>query len=104
MLIIFVRPVSPKPCAPFLWGLTLGASYAIGHQLEPFNIGHGETSCIPLLAFCMFNASMNANDDGERHKVDILLKQDTAKSLPADKKVWEKILMLRIFLIRSTGN
>ncbi|KAF5655412.1 NirA-like nitrate assimilation regulatory protein [Fusarium sp. NRRL 25303] len=67
-------------------GVPLGASHAIGHRLGPFNIGHGETSCIPLLAFCMFNACKNTDNNRQRRTVDILLEQDTVKSLLADKK------------------
>ncbi|KAL9561870.1 hypothetical protein ACKAV7_013793 [Fusarium commune] len=70
-------------------GVPLGASHAIGHQLGPLNVGHGETSCILLPAVCKFNARKNANNDRQRRTVDILLKQDTVKSLLADKKVSE---------------
>ena len=33
----------------------LGASHGIGHQLGPFGVGHGETSCILLPAVCKYN-------------------------------------------------
>lgn len=36
-----------------------GASHGIGHQLGPFGVGHGETSCILLPAVCKYNASVN---------------------------------------------
>tara|TARA_R110002060_G_scaffold50100_5_gene60949 strand:+ start:260 stop:688 length:429 start_codon:yes stop_codon:yes gene_type:complete len=32
------------------WGLPMGGSHAIGHQLGPLGVGHGETSCIMLPA------------------------------------------------------
>lgn len=36
-------------------GVELGGSHAIGHQLGPLGVGHGETSCILLPAVCKFN-------------------------------------------------
>ncbi|KAF4430455.1 alcohol dehydrogenase [Fusarium acutatum] len=44
-------------------GVPLGASHAIGHQLGPLNVGHGETSCILLPAVCKFNARKSTNND-----------------------------------------
>ena len=32
------------------------ASHGIGHQLRPLGVGHGETSCILLLAVLSYNA------------------------------------------------
>ncbi|KAF2093769.1 Dehydroquinate synthase-like protein [Rhizodiscina lignyota] len=40
-------------------GVPMGASHAIGHQLGPLGVGHGETSCILLPAVCKFNESVN---------------------------------------------
>ncbi|KAF2454139.1 hypothetical protein BDY21DRAFT_291986 [Lineolata rhizophorae] len=42
-------------------GVPLGASHAIGHQLGPLGVGHGETSCILLPAVCRYNAARGAN-------------------------------------------
>lgn len=42
-------------------GVPMGASHAIGHQLGPLGVGHGETSCICLPAVCRFNALKGAN-------------------------------------------
>jgi alcohol dehydrogenase class IV len=39
----------------------MGASHAIGHQLGPLGVGHGETSCVMLPAVCKFNAAKKAN-------------------------------------------
>ncbi|KAI5358526.1 Putative alcohol dehydrogenase, iron-type/glycerol dehydrogenase GldA [Septoria linicola] len=36
-----------------------GASHGIGHQLGPFGVGHGETSCILLPAILKWNAKVN---------------------------------------------
>ncbi|KAF5704099.1 alcohol dehydrogenase [Fusarium mundagurra] len=70
-------------------GVPLGASHAIGYQLGSLNVGHGETSCILLPDVCKFNALKNANNDREKRVVEILLKQETVKSLLANKKVSE---------------
>ena len=44
----------------FQYGVPMGASHGIGHQLGPLGVGHGETSCILLPAVCKYNASVNA--------------------------------------------
>jgi alcohol dehydrogenase class IV len=36
-------------------GVPMGGSHAIGHQLGPLGVGHGETSCIMLPAVLKFN-------------------------------------------------
>lgn len=46
--------------AVFQYGVPLGASHGIGHQLGPLGVGHGETSCILLPAVCKYNVSANA--------------------------------------------
>jgi alcohol dehydrogenase class IV len=43
------------------YGVEKGGSHAIGHQLGPLGVPHGETSCIMLPAVCEYNASRNAN-------------------------------------------
>ena len=45
-------------------GVPMGGSHAIGHQLGPMGIGHGETSCILLPAVCKYNKIVN----GERQQ------------------------------------
>lgn len=42
-------------------GVPMGASHAIGHQLGPLGVSHGETSCILLPAVCKYNAVKGAN-------------------------------------------
>lgn len=42
-------------------GVPMGASHAIGHQLGPLGVGHGETSCIMLPAVCKWNWEKNGN-------------------------------------------
>jgi alcohol dehydrogenase class IV len=64
-------------------GVPMGASHAIGHQLGPLGMGHGETSCILLPTVCKFNTSVN----GERQK-------KVQDILWADEEV-EKVLKTR---------
>ncbi|KAF1990534.1 putative Fe-containing alcohol dehydrogenase [Aulographum hederae CBS 113979] len=40
-------------------GVEMGGSHAIGHQLGPLGVAHGETSCILLPAVCRFNRRVN---------------------------------------------
>lgn len=58
-------------------GVPLGASHAIGHQLGPLGVGHGETSCILLPAVCKFNAAHDANVDRQEKCKQILLRDNT---------------------------
>lgn len=53
-------------------GVPMGASHAIGHQLGPLGVGHGETSCILLPAVCKYNADRKANVERQRDVADIL--------------------------------
>ncbi|KAL6810219.1 hypothetical protein V8C40DRAFT_284182 [Trichoderma camerunense] len=43
-------------------GATLGASHGIGHQLGPFGVGHGNTSCVLLPAVCLYNLPVNRDE------------------------------------------
>ncbi|KAL5611041.1 hypothetical protein FOBRF1_007158 [Fusarium oxysporum] len=61
----------------------LGASHAIGHQLGPLGVGHGETSCILLPEVCKFNARKGANTDRQKQTVEVLLKKKDVKSILA---------------------
>lgn len=62
-------------------GVPLGASHAIGHQLGPLGVGHGETSCILLPAVCKYNLEQHANDDRQASVRDLLLQQDQVRAL-----------------------
>ena len=62
-------------------GVPLGASHAIGHQLGPLGVGHGETSCILLPAVCKFNAKNGVNDDRQKRTLEILVNQQPVKQL-----------------------
>ncbi|RFU27853.1 hypothetical protein B7463_g8484, partial [Scytalidium lignicola] len=55
-------------------GVPLGASHAIGHQLGPLGVGHGETSCILLPAVCKYNAAKGANVKQQNEVTELLLK------------------------------
>ncbi|VUC37784.1 unnamed protein product [Clonostachys rosea] len=62
-------------------GTPLGASHAIGHQLGPLGVGHGETSCVALPAVCKFNARKNANIKEQQGVLNLLTKQPEVQSL-----------------------
>ncbi|KAF5627043.1 alcohol dehydrogenase [Fusarium sp. NRRL 52700] len=62
-------------------GVPLGASHAIGHQLGPLEVGHGETSCILLPAVCRFNFDKKANIERQEVVRDLLLDQDKVREL-----------------------
>ncbi|KAK6375999.1 hypothetical protein LTS17_007249 [Exophiala oligosperma] len=55
-------------------GVPLGASHAIGHQLGPMGVGHGETSCIMLPAVCKWNEKVGANVEKQAYTKKVLLK------------------------------
>ncbi|KAL5352710.1 hypothetical protein ACLOAV_002658 [Pseudogymnoascus australis] len=62
-------------------GVPLGASHAIGHQLGPLGVGHGETSCILLPAVCKYNAAQNANNERQKAVLDLLLRDETVREV-----------------------
>ena len=62
-------------------GVPLGASHAIGHQLGPLGVGHGETSCILLPAVCKFNMKMKANIDRQTAVRDLLVNQSEVRNI-----------------------
>ena len=65
-----------------LYGVPMGASHGIGHQLGPMGVGHGETSCILLPAVCKYNRSVNAK---QQQKVqDALVSEPELQSLLHD--------------------
>ncbi|ETN46600.1 uncharacterized protein HMPREF1541_00786 [Cyphellophora europaea CBS 101466] len=66
-------------------GVPLGASHAIGHQLGPLGVGHGETSCIMLPAVCKWNAKENANNERQEHTRKALMEDDVVKELVRTK-------------------
>ncbi|PMD21709.1 Dehydroquinate synthase-like protein [Hyaloscypha hepaticicola] len=62
-------------------GVPLGASHAIGHQLGPLGVGHGETSCILLPAVCKYNASKGANNKRQEAVAELLLKDKNLQEI-----------------------
>lgn len=66
-------------------GVPLGASHAIGHQLGPLGVGHGETSCILLPAVCKFNLKHKANITQQDLIREILLGQKDVGQLLESK-------------------
>lgn len=73
--------------APNLSGVPMGASHAIGHQLGPLNVGHGETSCILLPAVCKYNRSVNG------------AKQDAVQEV-----LWEEVEVQRVLKDAGLGH
>jgi alcohol dehydrogenase class IV len=83
------------------YGVEKGGSHAIGHQLGPLGVPHGETSCIMLPAVCEYNALKKAN---------VQRQQDLAQQLmqlpDIQKLLQERILDLAGILdalIRALG-
>ena len=68
-------------------GVPMGASHAIGHQLGPFGVGHGETSCVMLPAVCKYNAAKGANNVQQETCVNILMRTAEVHSLMDGKDV-----------------
>lgn len=62
-------------------GVPLGGSHAIGHQLGPLGVGHGETSCIMLPAVCKWNEKVGANVDKQKYCRSVLLRSPIVKQL-----------------------
>ncbi|KAJ9145326.1 alcohol dehydrogenase [Pleurostoma richardsiae] len=62
-------------------GVPLGASHAIGHQLGPLGVGHGETSCILLPYVCRYNLAKKANAERQATVRDLLLRQSQVRGL-----------------------
>lgn len=62
-------------------GVPLGASHAIGHQLGPLGVGHGQTSCILLPAVCKFNAAKGANVRQQAQVADLLKTEPLVQQL-----------------------
>ncbi|EWG41157.1 hypothetical protein FVEG_15241 [Fusarium verticillioides 7600] len=75
-------------------GVPLGASHAIGHQLGPLGVGHGETSCILLPAVCKFNYAKKANVQRQEVVRDLLLEQDEVRQLLQAKGLDKSVVSL----------
>lgn len=71
-------------------GVPLGASHAIGHQLGPLGVGHGETSCIMLPAVCKWNEKVGANVEKQAYCKKVLLGSPVVKDLLETKCGAEK--------------
>ncbi|KAH6615188.1 maleylacetate reductase [Boeremia exigua] len=68
-------------------GVPMGASHAVGHQLGPLGVPHGETSCIMLPAVCSFNTQEPANLQKQAQIVRILLDTPAISGLLKTKGV-----------------
>ena len=62
-------------------GVPLGGSHAIGHQLGPMGVGHGETSCICLPAVCKYNMKEGANAERQGKCVEVLMGIEEVREL-----------------------
>ncbi|CAI7594862.1 unnamed protein product [Penicillium manginii] len=62
-------------------GIPLGASHAIGYQLGPLGVGHGETSCVLLPAVCKFNAAHKVNLKQQEECLEILCREQKVSEL-----------------------
>ncbi|VUC27026.1 unnamed protein product [Clonostachys rosea] len=62
-------------------GVPLGASHAIGHQLGPLGVGHGETSCILLPSVCKYNLAHKANVERQQFVKELLLREKAVDEL-----------------------
>ncbi|KAK5048667.1 hypothetical protein LTR84_005758 [Exophiala bonariae] len=67
------------------YGVPKGASHAIGHQLGPLGVPHGETSCIMLPAVCRFNALKGANVEQQDQLAEALLRIVEVSELMKDR-------------------
>ncbi|KAK0385560.1 hypothetical protein NLU13_6739 [Sarocladium strictum] len=74
-------------------GVPLGASHAIGHQLGPLGVGHGQTSCILLPAVCKFNLRHKANVDQQANTKAILAQLQVVQDLVASSRgvPWDEL-------------
>ncbi|KAJ4986320.1 alcohol dehydrogenase [Stagonosporopsis vannaccii] len=66
-------------------GVPLGASHAVGHQLGPLGVPHGETSCVLLPAVCAFNTREPVNVQKQAKIVNLLLATPAISSLMESK-------------------
>jgi alcohol dehydrogenase class IV len=85
--------------------LLAGASHGIGHQLGPMGVGHGQTSCVLLLAVLKYNKRVNGEKQeqvkriiwGEKEVVEVLegagLKQENSDASDALRIVFNELGM-----------
>jgi alcohol dehydrogenase class IV len=57
------------------FGILPGGSHGIGHQIGPYGVPHGETTCVMLPAVLKYNASVNAKQQSEL--LDVLWANET---------------------------
>ena len=73
--------------------VSLGGSHAIGHQLGPLGVGHGETSCILLPAVCRFNLQ---HCDGLPQAATIHERQERARDFLLGNSTVQGVLRSRL--------
>lgn len=62
-------------------GVKKGGSHAIGHQLGPLGVPHGETSCVMLPAVCKWNAMKEANVERQQEVARQLLQMREVQAM-----------------------
>jgi len=70
-------------------GVPMGGSHAIGHQLGPLGVGHGETSCVMLPTICKFNAKVNV--DRQEKVKDVLWADEEVKKVLQGRGLDEQV-------------
>ncbi|KAH8903847.1 Dehydroquinate synthase-like protein [Coniochaeta sp. PMI_546] len=55
------------------FGVPMGASHAIGHQLGPLGVGHGETSCVMLPSVLRWNLHSGRQESWVRERQGLVL-------------------------------
>lgn len=86
-----------------LYGVEKGGSHAIGHQLGPLGVPHGETSCILLPAVCRYNALKNANVQRQQSLAAELWQLPEVQTIMASRKQEDDLAGILDALIRALG-
>jgi alcohol dehydrogenase class IV len=84
-----------------LYGVEKGGSHAIGHQLGPLGVPHGETSCVLLPGVCQWNASKGANVERQQSLARVLIVLPEVRKIVAGGK--EDLPSILDALIRALG-
>lgn len=78
-----------------VYKVSLGGSHAIGHQLGPFGILHGETSCILLPAVCRYN-QQHADDLPPAQAATVLERQERVQNFLLEDPTVRGVLAARL--------
>ena len=99
------RLAFPETAEPTYAHVSYGASHGIGHQLGPFGVGHGHTSCVLLPAVMKYNAKRHVKKQEVLQEVmwhevgDILvmagLRKESSDTGDALRAIFDELGMLR---------